>query len=82
MPVYSSVIMISFAMNCLEVLAHHLPIIKTLQNKSFLLALIFFEIRNHITISNVQVPVRELLPPSSLPLPQPHDDVTFAYNIF
>ena len=33
MPVYSLVIMISFAMNCLEVLALHLPITKSSQNQ-------------------------------------------------
>ena len=61
-------------------LAHHLPITKTSQNQEVLLTPIFFEIRHHIAIKDVEAPVRELLPPLSLPL-SPLDDVTFACNI-
>ena len=82
MPVYSSVIMISFVMNCVEVLAHHLPITKTLQSQViFTSTNFFFEIRHHIAIRDVEAPIHELLPPSSLPLP-PLNDVTFACHVF
>ena len=42
MPVHSSVIMICFAMNCIKVLAHHLPITKSSQNQVIFTSTNFF----------------------------------------